>query len=249
MCIRDSRSEERMNFAIIIKVTLVGGGSFECTSSDISVNGCKFRVNGFKPIKIGMQLTLRFTGLEEEFQFGGDSEFVYEVKNLTTLDNMQLVGVKRVVEEKSRPDGFRQFLLGFIQGNKRRYKINLDNTISALQSRSFEQYALPKSNELPIFIEKNADILTPKYALTCNNNQSLYQYWQDEQRFSTLYCLITPERINRLKKSSVSGKSLLVFSFVHKSQGKAYFYTADELQLAEDEELSLIHISEPTRPY
>ena len=231
-----NRSEERMNFAIIIKVTLVGGGSFECTSSDISVNGCKFRVNGFKPIKIGMQLTLRFTGLEEEFQFGGDSEFVYEVKNLTTLDNMQLVGVKRVVEEKSRPDGFRQFLLGFIQGNKRRYKINLDNTISALQSRSFEQYALPKSNELPIFIEKNADILTPKYALTCNNNQSLYQYWQDEQRFSTLYCLITPERINRLKKSSVSGKSLLVFSFVHKSQGKAYFYTADELQLAEDEE-------------
>tara|TARA_R110000737_G_scaffold8173_1_gene23773 strand:- start:7517 stop:9970 length:2454 start_codon:yes stop_codon:yes gene_type:complete len=231
-----NRSEERMNFAISIKVSLGDGSNFECTSSDISVNGCKFRVNGFKAIKIAQQITLRFTGLEEEFQFGGDSDFIYEVKNMTTLDNMQLVGVKRVIQQKARPDGFTQFLAGFIQGNKRRYKINLDNTIRALQSRSFEQYVLPKSNELPVFIEKNDDFLTPKYALTCNNNQSIYQYWQDEKRYSALYCLITPERITQLKKLAISGKQLLVYSFIHKSQGKCYFYTADETQLAEDEE-------------
>lgn len=230
------RSEERMNFAVAIQVSLGNGVSFECTSSDISVNGCKFRISGFKPVKVGMLLTLRFRGLEDEFQFGADSNFIYEVKNITTLDNMQLVGVQRVVEKKARPDGFTQFLVGFIQGNKRRYKINLDNTISALQSRSYEQYILPKSNELPVFIEKNNDLLTPKYALTCNNNQGLYQYWQDEKRYSTLYCLITPERIERLKKLAVSGKTLLVFSFVHKSQGKSYFYTADEFQLAEDKD-------------
>ena len=231
-----NRSEERMNFAISIEVALDNGSCFECTSSDISVNGCKFRVNGIKAIKIGQKMTLRFTGLEEEFHFGGDNDFVYEVKNMTTLDDIQLIGVKRLLPQKLRPDGFTQFLASFIQGNKRRYKINLDNTISALQSRSFEQYVLPKSNELPIFIEKNDNVLTPKYALTCNNNQSIYQYWQDEKRYSTLYCLITPERIDKLKKLAVSGKQLLVYSFIHKSQGKSYFYTADELQLTEDEE-------------
>jgi len=234
-----NRREERMNFAVAIQVSLSNGISFECTSSDISVSGCKFRISGFKPIKIGMQLTLRFRGLEEEFQFGADSTFIYEVKNITTLDNVQLVGVQRVVDKKPRPDGFRQFLVGFIQGNKRRYKINLDNTISALQSRSYEQYVLPKSNELPVFIEKNDEVLTPKYALTCNNNQGLYQYWQDEKRYSTLYCLMTLERIERLKQLAVSGKPLLVFSFIHKSQGKSYFYTADELQLAEDKDFML----------
>ena len=234
-----NRSEERMNFAVSIRVTLENGKNFECASSDLSVNGCKFRVNGFQPIKIGHKITLRFSGLEEEFQFGNDSNFSYEVKNVTTLDNLQLIGVKRILEQKARPDGFTQFLVGFIQGNKRRYKINLDNTISALQSRVFEQYVLPKSNELPIFIEKNADILTPKYALTCDNNQNIYQYWQDEQRFSTLYCLITPERITQLIKSAVSGKPLLVFSFNHKSQGKSYFYTADEMQLNDDKEFML----------
>jgi hypothetical protein len=229
-----NRSEERMNFAVSIQVSLGNGSSFECTSSDISINGCKFRVNGVKPIKIGQQVTLRFTGLEEEFQFGSDTDFIYEVQNMATIDNIQLIGAKRIVQKKARPDGFVQFLSGFIQGNKRRYKINLDNTISALQSRSFEQYVIPKSNELPVFIEKNDGALAPKYALTCNNNQGLYQYWQDEKRYSTLYCLMTPDRIIRLKKSAALGKTLLVFSFVHKSQGKSYFYTADAEQLAED---------------
>lgn len=234
-----NRSEERMNFAVSIRVTLENGKCFECASSDLSVNGCKFRVNGFQPIRIGQKITLRFSGLEEEFQFGNESDFSYEVKNVTTLDNLQLFGVKRIIEQKARPDGFTQFLVGFIQGNKRRYKINLDNTISALQSRSFEQYVLPKSNELPIFIEKNADVLTPRYALTCDNNQHIYQYWQDEQRYSTLYCLITPERITQLIKLAASGKSLLVFSFIHKSQGKSYVYTADEIQLNDDKEFML----------
>jgi hypothetical protein len=67
---------------------------------------------------------------------------------------MQLVGVKRAHQDKSGPNSFTQYMVSFIQGNKRRYKINLDNTISVLQARSFEQYVLPKSNEPPVFIEK-----------------------------------------------------------------------------------------------
>lgn len=231
-----NRSEERMNFAIPIQVFFDGKSSVECTSSDLSVNGCKFRINSVKPISVGQQISLRFTGLEGEFQFGSDNNFVYEIKNIAVVDNLQLVGVKRVTPQTNPQDGFTQFLSGFIQGNKRRYKINLDNTISALQSRNFEQYILPKSNELAIFIEKKGKLLAPKYALTCNNNQNIFQYWKDEKRYSTLYCLTPPERIARLQKLAVSGKSLLVFSFIHKSQGKHYFYTADELQLADDEE-------------
>ena len=231
-----NRSEERMNFAIPIQVFFDEKNSVECTSSDLSVNGCKFRINSVKPISVGQQISLRFTGLEGEFQFGSDNNFVYEIKNIAVVENLQLVGVKRVTPQTNPQDGFTQFLSGFIQGNKRRYKINLDNSISALQSRNFEQYILPKSNELAIFIEKKGKLLAPKYALTCNNNQNIFQYWKDEKRYSTLYCLTPPERIARLQKLAVSGKSLLVFSFIHKSQGKHYFYTADELQLADDEE-------------
>jgi hypothetical protein len=231
-----NRIEERMNFVISIQVTIDNDRTFKCTTLDLSVSGCKFKVNDLRPIGIGQKITLRFSGLEEQFQLMTNSDFTYEVKSLTVLDNMQLVGVKRTHQDKFGPDSFTQYMISFIQGNKRRYKINLDNTISALQARSFEQYVLPKSNELPVFIEKNNTSLTPKYALTCHNNQGLYQYWQDEQHDSTLFCLITPERITQLKKLALSGQSLLVFSFIHQNQGKSYFYTADELQLGDDPE-------------
>ena len=230
------RAEERMNFVIPIKVSIADERDFECSTSDLSIHGCKFRVNDLSTINIGQQITLRFTGLEEQYQLTDDSDLIYEVKNVTILDNMQLVGVKRVIEDLANSDSFSKYLISFIQSNKRRYKINLDNTISALKTRSFEQFVMPKSNELPVFIEKNAKLLTPKYALTCNNNQDIYQYWQDESHYSTLYCLISQERIIRLKKLAPSGKSLLVFSFIHKSKGKSYFYTADEIQLSDDPE-------------
>jgi hypothetical protein len=234
-----NRVEERMNFAAPLQVTFDDKTSIECTSSDISVNGCKFRVNGTTPIHIGQKTTLRFIGLENEFEFGRKSNFIYEVKNVSVIDDLQLVGAERVFQQEAHQDGFTQFLKGFIQGNKRRYKINLDNTINALQSRGFEQYILPKSNELPIFIERKDGALAPKYALTCNNNHKIYQYWQDEKRYSTLYCLTSSERIARLKKLALSERQLLVFSFVHQSNGKSYFYTADNIQLADDEEFRL----------
>jgi len=229
------RCEERMNFAISINITFeFDKNNYECTSSDISEVGCKFRINHATKITVGQIIKIRFNGLEEEFKFDKDNQFSYEVKNIQNLDNAKLVGCRRVYDKDKGIDGFKTFLKGFIQGNKRRYKINLENTIGAIQSRSFEQFSLPKINELPIFMEDTKGLSLPRYALTCHNNQSVFQYWQDENRHSTLYCLITAERIIRIKKAQSLGKSLLVYSFVHKSQGKLYFYTADDQQLSED---------------
>jgi hypothetical protein len=231
-----NRAEERMNFAIPLQVHITDEHIVEATCSDISINGCKFRFNSIENIKIRQLITLRFTGLESEFQFDKNDNFTYEVRNIHIVEGIQLVGVSRVYTSSEEKDGFRQFLKGYIQGNKRRYKINLDNTIKALQSRSFEQFALPKSNELPIFIEDITGRLSPRFALTCHNNQNIYQYWQDEKRQSTLSYLITADRFLRIKKAAMLGKSVLVYSFIHVSQGKMYFYTADNIQLDDDAE-------------
>jgi len=230
-----NRKEERMNFAIAIQVYVDDTTFIEAVSSDISINGCKFKFNKIESIKLKQLVKIRFSGLEDEFQFGQDDIFIYEVKNIQVTDNSQFVGMSRVYETDESRDGLKQFLTGFIQGNKRRYKINLDNTIAALQSRNFEQYTLPKLNELPIFIEEKKGKIKPRYALTCHNNQNIYQYWQDETRQSTLNNLITSDRFLRLKKLAKFGKTLLVYSFIHTSQGKSYFYTADTIQLEGDE--------------
>jgi hypothetical protein len=235
-----NRSEERMNFAITLDILLENDkNEYECTSSDISVEGCKFRFNFKNIITVGQHINIRFRGLEDEFQFGKEKSFNFEVKNIQKIDKTQLIGCQRVYSKDKRVDGFQTFLQGFIQGNKRRYKVNLDNTIHAIQSRSFEQYSLPKLNELPIFVEDNKGEILPRYALTCHNNQATFQYWQDENRHSTLYCLITPERLLRMRKTHALGKSLLVYSFVHISQGKLFFYTADVEQLNNDSDFKV----------
>lgn len=229
-----NRSEERMNFAIALQVGLDAKTKLEAISSDLSVSGCKFRFNQAQNIKVGQEVSLEFTGLMNEFSFGEQSELTYEIVNIKQEDKSQFVGVRRVLTREQ--DAFKQFLQGYIQGNKRRYKINLENTIAALQARSFEQFALPKVNELPIFMEQNNGQLLPRYALTSNNNQATFQYWQDEKRDSTLHCLVNEQRIERLLKAARLGRNLLVYSFIHQSNSKLFFYTADEKQLAADKE-------------
>lgn len=231
-----NRQEERMNFAISVKLVLAPKNELEVLSSDISVQGCKLRVKGAKPLKVGQHVELEFIGLAQEFQFGERSYFDYEIKNIQLFDDTQLIGLQRTGVKDLKRDPFMRFLQGYIQGNKRRYKINLDNTISALQARSIETFALPKINELPIFIEKDGDELIPKYTLTCPNNREYCYYWRDEKKRSTLANLVTPDRIKRLQKLMKLGKSLLVYSFKQVSNGKVYFYSADETQLKEDRE-------------
>ncbi|WDE00069.1 PilZ domain-containing protein [Thalassomonas actiniarum] len=229
-----NRREERMNFAVPLLVILDDDTELESTSSDISVHGCKFRLPAVCVLNVGQVVGIRFVGLEQEFQFGFENSFNYEVLQVQEENNQLLVSVKRV--DAPADDSFIKFLRGFIQGNKRRYKINLDNTINALQARSMEQFVLPKSNELPVFVEENQGQLVPRYVLTSGNNQPSYQYWQDEKHQVTLHCLINKDRIERLQKKRLLENSLLVYSFIHYNQGKSYFYSADEEQLKDDKD-------------
>jgi hypothetical protein len=228
----DDRFEERMNFAIAIIITLKNKQQLLATSSDISMTGCKFRLTGEMPLKIGQVIEVRFSGLEQQFQFNKTDVFPFEVRNIHSDGKTQLIGCQRI--QVSEKDTFKQFLSGYIHGNKRRYKINLENTIIALQARSFEQYLLPKLTELPVFIEKRASGLVPRYTLTTNNNQATYQYWQDETGNSTLPLLLNEKRLKRLRQRP--DNSLLVYSFIHRSKGKRFFYSMDAEQLLAESE-------------
>ncbi|MGB1199664.1 MAG: PilZ domain-containing protein [Thalassotalea sp.] len=231
------RKEERMNFAISINVSTDSNKSFEAMSSDISVNGCKFRLSKAQDLKLNQVVNISFLGLEAEFDFKYEESYSYEIKNIHQVENHQFIGVERVNNESNTSkDHFKKFLIDYILRNKRRYKVNLDNTITALHSRIFEHFTVPKSNELPIFLQKTNGVVLPRYTLTCHNNQNVYQYWQDEKYRSTLHSLVTPERVERLKTAQKKGKALYVYSFIHRSQGKSFFYTADNVQLNEDKQ-------------
>lgn len=231
-----NRVEERMNFAIAITIELENRENVNTTSIDISVSGIKFKLHKEQRLFKGEQVNIIFTGLEEEFQFNKDNVFCYQVNNVYRDGSTQIIGCQRVdVPEK---DSFERFLQGYVQGNKRRYKINLDNSLRALQVRSLEQFALPNINELVIYMQNshvngqvNSSTVVPRYVLTSKNNQCVHKYWQDDKKRSTLHYLINKERFERLKAMRQQGRSLLVFSFIHYSQGSSFFYTLDEQQI------------------
>lgn len=229
----NNRIEERMNFAINLVITLENKKEIEATSSDISANGCKFRFTEPYTIATGDIINIKFTGMEQEFQFSNTEVFTFQVRNSHQDGDTKMIGCQRI--EVPEKDAFMRFLQSYIQGNKRRYKINLDNTIEALQSRSYEQYILPKLNELPVVLEQESSHLLPRYALTTNNNQAIFQYWQDEEGNSTLHFLLSEQRLTRLKSPRNGSGSLLVYSFIHSHQGKSFFYSIDEQELAKDD--------------
>ena len=228
------RTEERMNFAIAVELTSPGKPSIQVVSSDLSIGGCKLRLNANEKLVVENNVELRFLGLEEEYNFGNNVSYIYQIKNIQNIDNFQLIGLERVYDEPTKKDGFSEFLKGFIQGNKRRYKINLDHTINALKIRSIEHFTLPKVSELPVYIEDNNGHILPRYALTCTNNRKVYNYWKDESNKSTLDFLISNKRLQRLMKAHEEGESLLVYSFIHTNEGKSFFYTVDNIQLDND---------------
>ena len=236
-----------MNYVTSLTIVLDNNQTKSVSSIDVSVSGLKFRLNSQEPLYIDQNIAVVFNGLENDFQFTKDNPLVYQVKNIYSDTNTQLIGCQRI--EADDEDTFKKFLSTYIQGNKRRYKINLENTISMVQARSFEHYVLPKLSELPIFFERHDNDVLPRYALTTNNNQSIFQYWQDEENNSNLQFLVNKERLSRLLKKYKQGKPLLVYSFIHQNQGKDFFYTIDEEQVPKSDvffatflTLSLIHI-------
>ena len=233
---RYDRMEERMNFVVPFAIALDDNQTKSVNSIDISVTGLKFRLNSALPLYIDQKITIVFKDIESDFQFSHDDSLVYQIKNIYSDENTQLVGCQRIGDFDN--DDFKTFLLDYIQVNKRRYKINLENTIAALESRSFEQYVLPKINELPIYFQQKNNQIIPRYVLTTNNNQPTFQYWQDEEGHSNLHSLVNEARLPHLLKRYKQGKSLLVYSFIHHNQGKDYFYTVDEEQLSQENDFS-----------
>ena len=234
-----NRVEERMNFAIALTLTLSSKKQIQATSVDISTTGLKFRLIDEQTLVMGESLNVFFTGFEQEFQFNKNDYITYQVKNTFRDSDTQLIGCCRI--NPPEDDVFLRFLSGYIQGNKRRYKVNLTNSLLALQARCYEQYSLVKLNELAIFMQHSEEpnqmgelSLTPRYALTTINNQNLYQYWQNEKKHCTLDYLIDDKRFYRLEKAKSQGKSLLVYSFIHQHQGNTFFYTFDDQQLQEN---------------
>ena len=74
----------------------------------------------------------------------------YKLVKIITKNDVNYLALQR---DKEKPSpAFDKFLESFIHGNKRRYKVNMSNTIEAITSKICEQYFSPRSPTLPVYM-------------------------------------------------------------------------------------------------
>ncbi len=218
------RNTERMNFAVAVELFNSANQSMRGLSVDISLEGLQVKLSKDAFFKKGETLFIFFRGLENEFAMDKKNGIAYKLVKIITKNDVNYLALQR---DKEKPSpAFDKFLESFIHGNKRRYKVNMSNTIEAITSKICEQYFSPRSPTLPVYIDVINKTLVPRFAMVNEVNRETVQYWQDEDDNCRLNFLLTQERLMRLLQKSEEVREIFVFSFTHLQNDKVYFYSA-----------------------
>lgn len=237
----ESRSEERMNYSIKITIDYDEHSKIEASTSDISLSGCKIKLSSRYNLKKSQLIVMHLVGLEQDFELGLKQGVEYEVVAIeNTSDEFNHIRLKRTFKENNA--AFDHFLESFIHGNKRRYKVNLDNTLDAVISKGYEQYYIPRVNSLYVFISQKNGVYYPTLSLTTENSLFIQRYFTDERKLSCLYSVLNHKRIRTLALKPVAVKEEYLYTFTHVSAGKIYYYSATRSELEQQPQLKTLFL-------
>ncbi|PTT87502.1 pilus assembly protein PilZ, partial [Pseudomonas sp. HMWF031] len=234
------RNTERMNFAVAVELFNSANQSMRGLSVDISLEGLQVKLSKDAFFKKGETLFIFFRGLENEFAMDKKNGIAYKLVKIITKNDVNYLALQR---DKEKPSpAFDKFLESFIHGNKRRYKVNMSNTIEAITSKICEQYFSPRSPTLPVYIDVINKTMVPRFAMVNEVNRETVQYWQDEDDNCRLNFLLTQERLMRLLQKSEEVREIFVFSFTHLQNDKVYFYSASYEELLQKDVLTRVFL-------
>lgn len=234
------RSEERMNYAVSIELFNELNKSIQATSVDISVSGLKLKIKKEESFKIGEKVIVQFRGLEGEYTIDKKNGLPYTVVGTEKSKKELKVCLKRV--EDTPNASFDSFLQQFIHGNKRRYKVNMDNTFEAIKLKTYEQYYTPNFTSVPVYIETIEGQYQPKYVLANDSNKEAIYYWSDEQYDLKLGYIFSHKRIASLLNKPEGQQETYIYAFNHVKDEKVYFYSATQEELAKRPELMSVFL-------
>lgn len=232
------RSEERMNFSIAMEVSIDDEEVIKGTSSDVSVSGLKVKLPLEHLYTPGQLVYVKFRGLEEEFALGLKQGVQYEVVAGEVVDNFQYIRMKRTYNVET--PGFDEFLNNFINGNKRRYKVNMENTEEAVLVKGYEQYYIPRITTLPLYLAKDDGRLKATALLTTENSKPAFRYWLNDQQKFVLPLVFGVKRLKMLLNAPA--RESILFSFTHSTGGRIHHYAAFLEELQSNEQLKYLFL-------
>lgn len=222
-----SRKEERMNFAISIELFSDINQSIRATTIDLSVSGIRFKTEDKHLFKPGEKYTIFLRGLESEYSLDRKEGVAYKVVKTERGAYEQRICLQRDLDVANAE--FDAFLNRFIHGNKRRYKVNIDNTLQAIKNKTYEQYYIPNFTSIPVYIEQVGEHFRSRFVLTNDSNKEYLFYWADERNQLQLEFLLNSRRLTQAIKGKIS--EFYVYAFNNVSQNAVFFYSASDFEL------------------
>jgi hypothetical protein len=226
------RSEERMNFTIDVLLTDADEQQFKGITADISITGMRIRLDEPRDIKAQEQLELSFVGLAKEFTVDPEMRIPYVVVGVQQIDGKQYINLNRASEFRS--DELDRFFQRFINGYKKRYRVNIDNTYDSVINKGHEQFFLPRTRQLPVYFSEANKRLIADYVLTTDNNRFVLDTWLNELNQISFGSIFNVRRSQQILEQleSAGTAQLIILSFSITARGKIYHYSAtvDELK-------------------
>lgn len=242
------RREERMNFVVSIEIFLDNNRSLFATTVDISPNGLKIKlkdheqldlINAFLPVNVVFRGFQPDSGLTKE-------SIEYRILGISGEGEQARIHLVREINLGT--DAFNEYVKNLIKVNKRKYKVNLDNSLAALEDKIYEQAFASTTPALSVFVD-SSDATTPIAQLACVNgtNKEIMDYWLDEDDEQNIGFMLNPTRLAGMMANSSSDVCIWIYAFTHIKDGKVYFYSATRAELDEEPELKSVFLSYASR--
>jgi hypothetical protein len=230
------RSSERMHFSINVLLYTAVETKHHLKTVDLSIMGLQVKADKDVDVKPGDNVVIVFAGLANEYNAIANTTIDYHVVRVVEHSDELRIFLHRADAHKEPQ--VTEFIANFIRGNKYRYKINLENTINAVENKVCEQYFTPRFPSLPVFISHQVDkahpqseVLQPKFAMSNSGNANILSYWQDEQYQQRIGNLVSQSRIEELISKNADQREIFVYAFNHVKNNKVYFYSASQSEL------------------
>ncbi len=230
------RSSERMHFSINVLLYTAVETKHHLKTVDLSIMGLQVKANKNVDVKLGDNVIIVFDGLANEYSTIANTTIEYDVVRVVEHSDELRIFLHRA-QAHNEPQ-VTEFIANFIRGNKYRYKINLENTINAVENKVCEQYFTPRFPSLPVYISHQVDkahpqsgALQPKFAMSNSGNANILSYWQDEQHQQRIGNLVSQSRIEELISKNSDQREIFVYAFNHVKNNKVYFYSASQSEL------------------
>ncbi|MBF7074719.1 PilZ domain-containing protein [Glaciecola sp. MH2013] len=244
----EHRCEERMNYVVAVELFFESGESIFASSIDIGTRGLKLKLKDtdqLELIKAKSQVLIVFRGFVPESGLNKEA-IPYKVIKVTGHSEQARIHLQRSLEDG--PSDFNEYVSKLIKANKRRYKVNLDNVIDALENKIYEQAYSSTTPALSVFVDtKDHAYPIAKYACMNGTNKEILDYWLDENDHQRIGYLLNPKRIQTLVSSRKNKKHSWIYAFTHIKDGKVYFYSASQAELEDNIDLKQVFLSYASR--